>query len=308
MTGHETTINSKFAKKAFTLEGRLMDLKLRPGKPEDAETCARVCYEAFAAIARKHNFPPDIPAAEAAVSILSKMLSNPGFYSVVAEANGQIVGSNFLDERSSIVAVGPITVDPAVQDGGVGRALMQDVIRRATVRDAPGIRLTQSAYHNRSLSLYAKLGFQVRDVLACMQGTPPEGEVSGHQTRRARAADIEACNAVCRHVHGHDRAGELTDALAQGTALVVEHDGRISGYATDLAFSAHAVGETNEDLKALIMTADAFGGPGILVPTTNADLFRWCLERDLRVVELMTLMTTGLYTRPAGAYLTSVLY
>lgn len=285
-----------------------MDLTLRPGKPDDAETCARICYEAFAAIARNHNFPPDIPAAEVAVDILSKILSNPGFYSVIAEADGRIVGSNFLDERSSIVAVGPITVDPAVQDGGVGRALMQDVIQRATMRAAPGIRLTQSAYHNRSLSLYAKLGFQVRDVLACMQGTPPEGEISGHRTRRARAADIEACNAVCRRVHGHDRAGELTDALVQGTALVVEHDGRISGYATDLAFSAHAVGETNEDLKALIMAADQFGGPGILVPTTNADLFRWCLERDLRVVELMTLMTAGLYTPPAGAYLTSVLY
>jgi hypothetical protein len=185
---------------------------------------------------------------------------------------------------------------------------MQAVIRRATERAAPGIRLVQSAYHNRSLSLYAKLGFHVRDVLACIQGTPPKGEISGYETRRATPADLEACNAVCRHVHGHDRSGELTDALTQGTALVVEHDGRISGYATDLAFFAHAVGESNEDLKALIMAADEFGGPGILVPTTNADLFRWCLQQDLRVVQLMTLMTVGLYTPPAGACLPSILY
>jgi hypothetical protein len=89
--------------------------------------------------------------------------------------------------------------------------------------------------------------------------------------------------------------------------LVVEHDGRISGYATGLAFFAHAVGESNEDLKALIMAADAFDGPGILVPTTNTDLFRWCLERKLRVVQLMTLMTVGLYTSPQGAYLPSIL-
>lgn len=147
-----------------------MDIKLRPGKPEDAETCAQICYDAFTAIVKKHDFPPDVPASKAATGLLSMMLSNPKFYSVVAEANGQIVGSNFLDERSAIVGVGPITVDPAVQDGGVGRALMQDVIRRATDRAAPGIRLLQSAYHNRSLSLYAKLGFQVRDLLGCMQG------------------------------------------------------------------------------------------------------------------------------------------
>jgi predicted N-acetyltransferase YhbS len=285
-----------------------MDLKLRPGKAEDAEACARICYEAFTSIARQYNFPPDFPGPEVAAGLLSMMLTNPQFYSVVAESNGQIVGSNFLDERSVVVGVGPITVDPAVQDGGVGRALMQDVMRRAKERGAPGIRLVQTAYHNRSLSLYAKLGFQTRELLACVQGPPPQGKVSGYQTRHATSADIDACNTLCRQVHGHDRAGELTDAVAQGTALIVEHDGRISGYATDVAFSAHAVGESNEDLKALIMSAEAFGGPGILIPTRNAELFRWCLEQDLRVVQLMTLMTLGLYTQPAGAYLPSIVY
>jgi hypothetical protein len=141
-----------------------------------------------------------------------------------------------------------------------------------------------------------------------MQGPPPHEEIYGYATRRATPADIDRCNTLCRHVHGHDRAGELADAVAQGTALVVEHDGRISGYATDLAFVAHAVGESNENLKALIMAVEAFGGSGILVPTSNGDLFRWCLERGLRVVQLMTLMTVGLYTPPAGGYLPSILY
>jgi GNAT superfamily N-acetyltransferase len=285
-----------------------MDLKLRPGKPEDAEACGRICYEAFSTIASEHNFPPDFPTPEVAAGLLSMLLGHPGFYSVVAEVNGKVVGSNFLDARATISGIGPVTVDPAVQNHGVGRVLMQDVIQRAADRGAPGIRLLQAAYHSRSLSLYAKLGFQVRDLLACMQGTPPKGENSGYRVRRATTADVEACTAVCLRVHGHDRAGEVRDALAQGTALVVEHDGRISGYATDLAFFAHAVGESNEDLKALIITADAFGGPGILVPTTNAELFRWCLERGLRVVHPMTLMTSGLYTPPQGAYLPSVLY
>jgi GNAT superfamily N-acetyltransferase len=285
-----------------------MDLKLRPGTPEDAQTCGRICYEAFSTIASEHNFPPDFHSADAAAGLLSMLLGHPGFYSVVAEVNGEVVGSTFVDERSTIPGVGLVTVDPAVQNHGVGRVLMQDVIRRAADRGAPGIRLLQAAYQGRSLSLYAKLGFQVRDLLACMQGTPPKGEISGYRVRRATTADVEACTAVCQRVHGHDRAGEVHDALAQGTALVVEHDGRISGYATDLAFSAHAVGESNEDLKALIMAAEAFGDPGILVPTTNAELFRWCLEHGLRVMYLMTLMTIGMYTPPQGAYLPAVLY
>ncbi len=285
-----------------------MDVKLRPGTPEDGQPCGRICYEAFSTLAGDHNFPPEMPTPEIAVGMLSMLLGHPGFYSVVAEANGKVVGSNFLDERSTIPGVGPVTVDPAVQNHGIGRVLMQDVMRRAADRATPGIRLLQTAHHHRSLSLYAKLGFQVRDLLAVMQGTPPKGEIPGYQTRRATPVDMQACTTVCRGVHGHDRAGELRDALAQGTALVVEHDGRVSGYATDLALFAHAVGESNEDLKALIMAAEAFGGPGILVPTTNAELFRWCLEQGLRVMYLMTLMTIGLYTPPQGAYLPAVTY
>ena len=215
-----------------------MDLKLRPGTPEDAQTCGRICYEAFSTLAREHNFPKEMSTPEFAVGVLSMLLAHPGLYSVVAEVNGKVVGSNFLDERSTISGVGPVTVDPAVQNHGIGRVLMQDVMRRAAERGTPGTRLLQTAHHHRSLSLYAKLGFQVRDLIAVMQGAPPKGEIPGYQTRRAAPADMQGCTAVCRRVHGHDRAGEVRDALAQGTALVVEHDGRISGYATDLSLSA----------------------------------------------------------------------
>ena len=47
---------------------------------------------------------------------------------------------------------------------------------------------------------------------------------------------------------------------------------------------------------------------GFLLPIRNAELFTWCLARGLRVVELMTLMTVGLYAEPAGAFLPSILY
>ena len=83
---------------------------------------------------------------------------------------------------------------------------------------------------------------------------------------------------------------------------MVERHGRITAYCSSLAFFGHAVAETNLDLQALIAAAEGFGGPGILVPTRNAELFRWCLANGLRVVEPMTLMTVGLYNEPAGAY------
>jgi hypothetical protein len=68
------------------------------------------------------------------------------------------------------------------------------------------------------------------------------------------------------------------------------------------------VGRTNDDLRALIGAADAFGGPGFLLPLSNAELFRWCLEHGLRVVQVMTLMTLGFYRDPEAAYLPSILY
>jgi predicted N-acetyltransferase YhbS len=281
---------------------------LRPGRPADSSACGRICYEAFEAIARQHNFPPDFPSMDVATELITMFLSHPGFFSVVAEASGEIVGSNFLDERSSIAGVGPITVDPKHQNLGIGRRLMQAVLDRAAERKFVGVRLLQSAYHSRSLALYASLGFVPRESIACVQG-PAIGNVpAGYHVRRAVASDLEACNRVCKFVHGHDRAGEMLDAIKLGTATVVEHNDQVTGYATDLGFIAHAVGETNRELMALIGHATAFAGPGILVPVRNAALFRWCLSHRLRVTQILTLMTIGLYNEPAGAYLPSVLY
>jgi hypothetical protein len=213
-----------------------------------------------------------------------------------------------LDERNSISGIGPISVDPEFQDRSVGRRLMLDVMERSTSRNFAGVRLVQAAYHNRSLCLYTKLGFESREPLSKINGKPPRVELPGYEVRKADEADLRACNELCGAVHGHERGGELKDAIAQGSAKVVEHLGRITGYATDISFLAHAVGETNEEIKALICSAEEIGMGGVLIPTRNGDLFRWCLNNGLKLVHQMTLMTIGLYSEPKGAYVPSVLY
>ncbi len=281
---------------------------LRKAQKEDTARCGRICYEAFKAIAEQHNFPPDFPTSEDAVGLLSMLLAHPGFYGVAAEMDGEVVGSNFLDERNPISGVGPITVDPRLQNAGIGRELMGAVMRRSDERGFAGIRLVQSGYHTRSLSLYLKLGFEAREHLSCIQGAPINQSIPGYNVRPASESDLDACNRFCAHVHGHNRAGELRDAIAQGTARVVERAGRITAYATTIAFFGHAVAESNDDLKALIAAAQAFAGPGFLVPSRNGELMRWCLGKGLRVVQPMTLMTIGLYNEPAGAWLPSIAY
>ena len=285
-----------------------MKVTIRPASAADASECGRICDDAFASIAGRHGFPPDFPSVEVATGLVSGLIAHPGFFGVVAEHDGRIVGSNFLDERSMIAGVGPITVDPDVQDRQVGRALMNAVLQRAADRRVPGVRLLQVAYHNRSMSLYAKLGFDVQEPFAAMQGDPLALQIPGYEVRAASAADLDACNALCVRVHGHDRGGELRDALAQGAAQVVERGGRITGYTTGIAFFAHSVAETNDDLHALIGAAEAFPGPGFLVPMRNTELLRWCLAQGLRVFYVMNLMTIGLYSEPRGAFLASVSY
>lgn len=285
-----------------------MDIILRPGRPEDATACGTICFEAFAAISRAHAFPPDFPSPDAAIGLVGWMLSHPDFASVVAERGGRVIGSNFLDRRGEVAGVGPITIDPAVQNASIGRRLMEEIARIAEEGGHRRVRLVQAAYHGRSLSLYTKLGYAVREPLACLQGPALERPARGCVVRSVRADDIERCNALCRRIHGHDRAGELRDAVAQGTATLVERDGRISGYATQIGFIGHAVGESNEDLQALIGAAGSFFGPGFLLPMRNTALFRWCLEHGLRVVQPLTLMTRGSYQEPAGVFLPSILY
>lgn len=285
-----------------------MSVELRDGRPEDAAACGRICHDAFEAISDQHNFPKDFPSPEVAAEVTGMMISHPGFYAVVADRDGTIVGSNFMDERSPIYGVGPITVDPAEQDSGVGGELMRNVLDRAAERRAPGVRLLQDAYHNRSFALYTKLGFQARATTAVMQGSPVRAEIPGLRVRPAAEADVAACNRLCALVHGHDRGGELSDAIGQRVALVVERAGRITGYTSGVGFFGHSVGESNDDLRALIGASPEYAGLGFHVPTDNDDLLRWCFDNGLRMVKAMTLMTVGLYNEPQGAYLPMILY
>jgi len=287
-----------------------MEIVVRRGEAEDAAQCSFIFYEAFKAIAERHNFPLEVaPIDSGTVARWSERFAHPGYYGVVAEVDGRIAGSNFLDERDPIAGVGPLTVDPAVQDNRIGRRLMEAVLLRAAEKRHPGVRLVQGAYNRRSLVLYAKLGFDVREPLATMQGPALRLQIPGHDVRLAAKTDLEACNQLCRRVHGHERGAVLLEAIEQGTATVVEREGRITGYATVIGFGGHAVGEGNSDLKALIGAAPEFAGiAGFLLPTRNGELFRWCLGHGLKVVLPLTLMSLGLYNEPAGSFLPSIFY
>ena len=257
----------------------LVRATLRRGTPGDAEACGHICYQAFKGIADEHNFPPDFPTPEVAVNVVGAMLAHPGFYSVVAEQGGRVVGSNFLDERCPIAGLGPITVDPAAQDARRWAATRGRCPRPCGVerggRRPPrasgiswpldgalhqvGIRNPRAARHGAGIA--DRRATPRMSCSSCSARRPP-------RMRRDSSANV----------HGHERLWDLRDAVGHGSARVVERGGHVTAYATLLGFAGHAVARANDDLKALIASADRIHNPGFLLPSRNHDLLRWCIE------------------------------
>jgi len=289
----------------YKRENNQVNITLLPGSPFDAVACGTICHRAFTELSDRHGFPPLFARPEAAIGLVSEQLSHPAYYSVIAELDGRVVGSSFLDERSNIAAIGPTSIEPDLQKDEIGRLLMRDVLERAERQRFTGVRLVQEAYNSESLPFYTRLGFEVREPLALMQGHPLTIQTPGYTVRPATENQLETCDQMSIKVHGHHRSGELLDAIKAGTATFVERDGRVTGYATTLSFFGHALGETNEDLKALIAATPEYAGPGFLLPTRNSELFCWCLESGFRVVSPFTLMSLGFYSKPKGVFLPS---
>jgi predicted N-acetyltransferase YhbS len=288
-----------------------MSVQIRSMKQEDVETCGRICYEAFKDIAGRHNFSPDFPAPEAAIQLAQAFFASPEVYGVVAESDGRIVGSNYLWEYDAIRAVGPITVDPSIQSKGAGRKLMEAVIERGS--GSKGIRLVQDSFNMASLSLYAGLGFDVKEPLVLIEGELKGDLPSDIEVRSIKEEDFGECAELCRKTHGFDRTGELKNTPPFLKSFVAVRDGRITAYASAPHFWAlnYAVAESEEDMQALLTGAGNLsdGQPiSFLLPTRQADLFRWCLKKGMRTNKPMTLMAIGEYEEPHTCYLPSVGY
>jgi GNAT superfamily N-acetyltransferase len=287
------------------------DIRLRGIEPGDHEGVARIAYEAFAGIHDRHRFPRDFPTLDVARELVAAFSAHPSIWGVVAESDGRVVGSNFLDERGPVRGVGPITVDPDAQAAGVGRLLMEAVIERGARGD--GIRLLQDSFNTASLALYSSLGFRVEEPVALISGTP---RVTPHgvDVRPLVAGDLSACEELHMSVHGFERTRELRDAVESPglTPYAALREGRIVAYAATLHDfgAAYAVAESEDDLCALIAGAVEPDGPpaSFLLPLHQRDLLRWCLAAGLRIVKPMNYMAIGRYRRPEGAWIPSVLY
>ena len=285
-------------------------VSIRPVGLSDADACADIIYRAFKSFAESHGFPPDFASVDAAKLLANTFIAHPSISGVVAESNGQVLGSNFLVKADAVYGVGPITVEPSAQGRGIGRKLMQAVL--ALGQDAIGIRLVQDAFNTRSISLYGSLGFDTKEPLMLMLGRPTSKPVAGFNVRALSAADLDTCSTLCESVHGITRKGEVRDALQTFMPLGVERGGLLTGYLTAPTFwlMNHGVARSDKDLRALMLGAAALCSEPLsfLLPIRQASFFRWCLAEGFKVVKPMTLMAMGKYQKPKGCFFPSVFY
>jgi GNAT superfamily N-acetyltransferase len=295
-----------------------MNLIVRPIERNDAEICGKIGYEAHKAISSAHGYPSEQPSEEFGIGLIKMLLDNPNSWGVLAERQGRILGSIFLHafSPSPVAVIGPLTVHPSAEGGGIGRILMDAALAQARKQNYDQIRLVQSPSHIRSFVLYTKCGFMLREPLFLMQGQPlKKGANNNYNTGTANIRlvrddnDISACNELCKLAHGFSREMELRQAKEQGVAIMIQRVGDdITGYAAGIGILCHAVAKTNEDLKILIANASTILGPGFFVPSRNHEIIKWSLESGFKIGWPANLMTIGPYQEPLMPFLPSLAY
>jgi len=173
-----------------------MSLHVRPAVAADADPCGRVIYAAFKDVDERNGFTTLFTQPEHAVRVAQIFIELASIHGLVAEDDGRIVGSVFLDVGDPIKSVALISVDPEAQRRGVGRRLMEAAIEH--LGRARGVRLVQEAFNTHAMGLYAALGFEVKEPLAAMVGRPRSQPPAGTTLKPITSADVEEWMAAQR--------------------------------------------------------------------------------------------------------------
>jgi len=287
-----------------------MNVAIRRSQTSDINICARINYEAFKGVSDRHQFPnTDFPTLEFSTEIIGLLIENSSYFGIVAESSGAVVGCGFMDERNPIRGIGPLSVAPTFQGRGTGRQIMKALLERG--KDAAGIRLVQESFNMASLSLYASLGFEVKEPFVLMEGSFRSQPQYGFEVRPMASEDVSECEALCEKVCGCDRTSEIKDALNNYSPLVACQQGRIVAYTCAVSALGHSVAQTEADMQALLLGAAAYSSEELLsfhLPLRYAHLFRWCLQEGLRALKPMAVMAVGEYQSPQGCWFPSFVY
>ena len=179
-------------------------LTVRPVREEDLPEVRRIFRTAFGTFLGFPNPEEFFPDRE---MVFTRWRGYPGA-SMLAERDGQIVGSNFAHRWGSFAFFGPLTVLPEFWDKGVGRQLMKAT---AALFDEWGIRhasLFTFAHSPKHIALYQKYGFWPQHLTAIMGK-----EVARHPVEWTAYSSLDEAGRLQAKAAVRDLCGELLKGL-----------------------------------------------------------------------------------------------
>jgi predicted N-acetyltransferase YhbS len=217
-------------------------------------------------------------------------------HGLAAEDGGRLVGTAlWWPFEEAFASCGMIIVATSHQGRGIGRQLMDELLRQANGRTI----ILNSTRAGRAL--YDRLGFV------------PRGEVRQHQAVLAQApagpaakgirpfamADMEAIRHIDRRASGMGRGALLEALFALGTGVVLERGRRVVGYACVRRWGrgvviGPVVAQDAAQAQALIARlAAAHVGDFVRIDVTQADLSQWLEQIGLPRVDCVASMVRG---------------
>ena len=137
---------------------------------------------------------------------------------IVAEADGEIVGTGVGTASGPVGWIGTIFIAPDRRGRGLGRAITQSIIDQL---ESAGCRSLVLVATSEGRRLYERMGFEVQTQYRILQaiGLPPVDEDDG--VRSFEPADLPALERLDREATGEDRAHAIRRLAVAGTARVI---------------------------------------------------------------------------------------
>src|SRR5258708_14509129 len=188
-----------------------MSASIRPLTEADLPTARRIGNAAFGTFLGA----PDLESFWADRDLVYGRFGAEHVASFAAEADGELVGSNFVTKWGSVGFFGPLTVHPDRQGRGIAKSLVEAVSAQL---DAWGtshaglFTFPQSPLH---LALYGKFGFHARFLTAIMAAPARSSENAAPWSRYSALSESErrAAETSCR---------EVTEEIYEGLDLGAE--------------------------------------------------------------------------------------
>ena len=198
-----------------------MDISVRPLREKDLDAADQINRLAFGTFL---GLPDPMAFMGDAGYVRGRWQANPSA-AFGAEADGELVGSNFATNWGSVGFFGPLTIRPDLWDRGVGKRLMEPVIACFAAWGTKHAGLFTFPQSQKHLGLYQKFGFWPRFLTAVMSKPvgPTAASCDGQHSLRFPKPNGPEMLVACR---------QLTDAVYEGLDVTrgnVRRDGPPAG-------------------------------------------------------------------------------